>query len=199
MESSLRSEDYGEDPEDFLTERPITVRCRTHKASLREIVTSLKSQGVTVEQAPYLPYALKISDYNHILTLETFLQGKILVQDVSSMLVAEAASPKKGDHIIDMCAAPGGKSIHAADKMGDYGNVDARDVSQYKADLIKENIHRTGVINVEARVQDATVYDPDSEQAADIVIADVPCSVMELSARNRKSNTGQLRRNRKRS
>ena len=60
--------------------------------------------------------------------------------------------------------------------MGDYGNVDARDVSQYKADLIKENIHRTGVINVEARVQDATVYDPDSEQAADIVIADVPCS-----------------------
>lgn len=162
--------------EDFLTERPITVRCRTHKASLREIVTSLKSQGVTVEQAPYLPYALKISDYNHILTLETFLQGKILVQDVSSMLVAEAASPKKGDHIIDMCAAPGGKSIHAADKMGDYGNVDARDVSQYKADLIKENIHRTGVINVEARVQDATVYDPDSEQTADIVIADVPCS-----------------------
>ena len=75
-----------------------------------------------------------------------------------------------------MCAAPGGKSIHAADKMGDYGNVDARDVSQYKADLIKENIHRTGVINVDAKVQDATVYDPDSEQAADIVIADVPCS-----------------------
>ena len=60
--------------------------------------------------------------------------------------------------------------------MGDYGNVDARDVSQYKADLIKENIHRTGVINVDAKVQDATVYDPDSEQAADIVIADVPCS-----------------------
>ena len=139
--------------EDFLTERPITVRCRTHKASLREIVTSLKSQGVTVEQAPYLPYALKISDYNHILTLETFLQGKILVQDVSSMLVAEAASPKKGDHIIDMCAAPGGKSIHAADKMGDYGNVDARDVSQYKADLIKENIHRTGVISKKPEIK----------------------------------------------
>ncbi len=77
--------------------------------------------------------------------------------------------------------------------------MDARDVSQYKADLIEENIHRTGVINVEARVQDATVYDPDSEQAADIVIADVPCSGYGLSARNRKSNTGQLRRNRKRS
>ena len=138
--------------EDFLTERPITVRCRTHKASRKEIVTSLKAQGVTVEQAPYLSYALKISDYNHILTLDAFLQGKILVQDISSMLVAEAASPKKGDYIIDMCAAPGGKSIHVADKMG------------------------TGVINVDAKVQDATIYDPESEQAADIVIADVPCS-----------------------
>ena len=117
--------------EDFLTERPLTVRCRTHRASKKAIVTSLRSQGVTVEQAPYLPYALKISDYNHILTLDVFLQGQILVQDVSSMMVAEAASPKKGDYIIDMCAAPGGKSIHVADKMGDYGNVDARDVSQY--------------------------------------------------------------------
>lgn len=162
--------------EDFLTERPLTVRCRTHRASKKAIVTSLRSQGVTVEQAPYLPYALKISDYNHILTLDVFLQGQILVQDVSSMMVAEAASPKKGDYIIDMCAAPGGKSIHVADKMGDYGNVDARDVSQYKADLIEENIQRTGVINVEAKVQDATIYDPDSEEKADIVIADVPCS-----------------------
>ena len=93
------------------------------------------------------------------------------------MLVAEAASPKKGDHIIDMCAAPGGKSIHAADKMGDYGNVDARDVSQYKADLIKENIHRTGVINVEAQSSGCNGYMIRiPRQAADIVIADVPCS-----------------------
>ena len=95
MESSLRSEDYEKILEDFLTERPITVRCRTHKASLREIVTSLKSQGVTVEQAPYLPYALKISDYNHILTLETFLQGKILVQDVSSIACSGSCKSEK--------------------------------------------------------------------------------------------------------
>ncbi len=59
---------------------------------------------MTVEQAPYLPYALKISDYNHILTLEPSLQGKILVQDVSSMLVAEAASPKKRRPYTSTCA-----------------------------------------------------------------------------------------------
>ena len=169
--------------EDFLTERPLTVRCRTHKASKKAIVTSLRSQGVTVEQAPYLPYALKISDYNHILTLDAFLQGQILVQDVSSMMVAEVASPKKGDYIIDMCAAPGGKSIHAADKMGDYGNVEARDVSQYKADLIEENIQRTGVINVESKVQDATIYDPDSEEKADIEIVMLQRKILDKAAK----------------
>ena len=54
--------------------------------------------------------------------------------------------------------------------------VDARDVSQYKVDLINENIHRTGAINVQAHVQDATVFDVESECKADIVLADIPCS-----------------------
>ena len=99
-----------------------------------------------MKPAPYLPYAYEISNYNHILALDAFIQGKIQVQDVSSMLVAEIADPQKGDYVIDMCAAPGGKSLHVADKMGDYGTVDARDISQYKVDMIEENIHRTDCI-----------------------------------------------------
>lgn len=59
------------------------------------------------------------------------------------MLVAEVADPKKGDYVIDVCAAPGGKSLHMGDKMEGYGTVDARDVSQYKVNLIEENIQRT--------------------------------------------------------
>ena len=62
------------------------------------------------------------------------------------------------------------------DKMEGFGTVDARDVSQYKVDLIEENIHRAGAINVQAKVKDATVFDVDSECQADIVLADVPCS-----------------------
>ena len=133
-------------------------------------------KGVKIEPAPYLPYAFKISEYNHILALDAFIQGKIVAQDVSSMLVSEIANPQKGDYIIDMCAAPGGKSIHLGDKMEGFGTVDARDVSQYKVELINENIHRTGAINVQAHVQDATVFDVESECKADIVLADVPCS-----------------------
>lgn len=173
--------EYGEEKTekilaDFLKEKPLTVRCRTYLNSQEDIRKSLEEQGVTVNPAPYVPYAYEISDFNHILALDDFIKGKIQVQDVSSMLVAEVAAPKKGDYVIDMCAAPGGKSLHIGDKMEGYGTVDARDVSQYKVDLIEENIRRTGSINVQAKVQDATVFDVDSEFQADIVIADVPCS-----------------------
>lgn len=161
---------------DFLTEKPLTVRCRTYRSSVEEIMQSLAEQGVEVHPAPYLPYALMISGFNHILSLDAFIEGKIQVQDVSSMFVAEAADPKKGDYVIDLCAAPGGKSLHIGDKMEGYGTVDARDISQAKVDLIEENIRRTDSINVQAKVQDATVFDLDSENKGDIVIADVPCS-----------------------
>ena len=174
-------EAYGEETtekilKDFLEEKPLTVRCRTYLNSQEAIVKSLTDQGVKVEPAPYLPYACHISGFDHILALDAFINGKILVQDVRSMLVAEAADPQKGDYVIDVCAAPGGKSLHVGDKMEGFGTVDARDVSQYKVNLIEENIRRTNSINVQAKVQDATIFDQESELLADIVLADVPCS-----------------------
>ena len=107
----------------FLTEHPLTIRCRTYLNSKEEVIKSLESQGVHVAPAPYLPYAYSISEFNHILALDAFIKGKIVVQDVSSMLVAEVADPKKGDYVIDVCAAPGGKSLHMGDKMEGYGTV----------------------------------------------------------------------------
>lgn len=173
--------DYGEEKTelmlaDFLKEKPLNVRCRTYLHSQEAIKKSLEEQGVEVKQAPYLPYAYEISGFNHILALDAFVEGKIQVQDVSSMLVAEIANPEKGDYIIDMCAAPGGKSLHLGDKMEGYGTVDARDLTQYKVSMIEENIRRTGSINVQAKVQDATLFDVESECKANIVLADVPCS-----------------------
>lgn len=173
--------DYGEEVTekilaDFLTEKPTTIRCRTFRYDQDLIRRSLIEQGVEVKPAPYLPYAYQISKFNHIYALDAFLKGKIQVQDVSSMLVAEVADPKKTDYVIDVCAAPGGKSLHMGDKMEGYGTVDARDLTQAKVDLIEENLTRTACINVQAKVQDATVFDVDSEFRADIVLADVPCS-----------------------
>ncbi len=160
----------------FHEQRGLSVRCNFSKASREEIIESLQSQGVTVKEHPYLDYALEISDYNYLKALDAFKQGWITVQDVSSMLVTEIAAPNWGDYCIDVCAAPGGKSLHLAEKLQGSGYVEARDISEQKVKLMQENIERTGAINIRAIMMDATVPDKESEGKADIVIADVPCS-----------------------
>ena len=161
---------------DFLEEKQTTIRCMQYRIDKEETIKSLEKQGVTVERAPYLNDAYYISNYNYISALAAFQTGSIMVQDLSSMLVGRVAAPQKGDYIIDLCAAPGGKSIHVADIMEGYGEVDARDLTEYKVRLINENIKRTDLINATARCQDATIFDIESVEKADIVLCDVPCS-----------------------
>ena len=95
---------------------------------------------------------------------------------MTSALVSELADPKEGDYIIDVCAAPGGKSLHLADKLKGTGMVEARDLSEQKVAMIEENMARFGASNIKAVVWDALVTDEDAREKADIVIADLPCS-----------------------
>lgn len=157
-------------------EKPTIVRCNLAKASREEIIQELEEQGIRTEPHPYLDYALKISGYNYIKAISAFKKGWIQVQDISSMLVAEVAAPNWGDTCFDVCAAPGGKSLHIAEKLMGSGCVEARDVSEYKVKLMQENIDRIGAINIQAVLKDATLRDEASVQRADIVLADVPCS-----------------------
>ena len=92
------------------------------------------------------------------------------------MQVAWWASPKEGDYIIDVCAAPGGKALHLAELLRGTGFVEARDLTEYKIGLIQENIRRSGMTNIEAVQMDARLRDEASVEKADIVIADLPCS-----------------------
>ena len=161
---------------DFLTDHPLTIRCQLYRVEQELTVNSLKGQGATVEQAPYLPYAFYLSDYSHLEGLKSFVMGRFVVQDVSSMLVTEAADPKPGDYVIDLCAAPGGKSLHLSELLNGTGTVEARDLTEYKIGLIEENIARVGNENIITKVSDATVLDKEAIEKADIVIADLPCS-----------------------
>ncbi len=160
----------------FLRESPTTIHCRENGGNRQVILDSLTRQGVVVKQGPYLDNAYQISHYNHILRLEAFREGNILVQDVSSMLVGEIAAPVKKDYIIDLCAAPGGKTIYIADRLKGFGIVDARDINEHRAEEIREQVGRWDLINVNVKVRDARLYDEQSDGIADIVLADVPCS-----------------------
>ena len=160
----------------FHVQRGTPVRCDLSKASKEEIIRELTEQDITVREHPYLDYALEISGYNYLQAVSAFKKGWIYVQDVSSMLVAEAAAPNWGERCLDVCAAPGGKALHLADKLQGSGYVEARDISEQKVALMQENIERSGAINIRAIVKDATVPDEDMFGKMDIVLADVPCS-----------------------
>ena len=161
---------------DFQTEKPTTIRVNRNVMSKEELMQSLEEQGVHVENHPYLTDALWISSYDYLADLDSFQKGAFHVQDISSMLVAHLANPKQGDIVIDVCAAPGGKSLHMAELLRGTGHVEARDLTDYKVNLIWENIERSGMKNIEAVRWDATVLDEASVGKADILVADLPCS-----------------------
>ena len=158
------------------SDRRTTVRVNTGRVTVEEVISILENSGVKVEKSPLYDKALLIWDYDNLNSLEAFLKGMITVQDLSSMMAGLSANPKKGDYIIDVCAAPGGKTMHMADIMGQTGMVDSRDLTPYKISLINENISRMGYKNIKTTVMDATVLDEKSIEAADVVMADLPCS-----------------------
>ena len=186
---------------DFQQEKPVTIRCCLNRATPEELKSRLFQEGVTAETHPYLPYAFQISGYDYLESLESFREGLFMVQDVSSMLVGELADPQAGDYVIDVCAAPGGKALHTAEKLSaaeknaagnlpekeepaaepgerapGRGHVEARDLTEYKTGLIRENMERSGLDNISAACRDASVPDEKAAGTADIVIADLPCS-----------------------
>lgn len=167
----------------FLEPERLYVRCNTSKASVKEIKESLEKDGASVKEALYIEEALELTKYDVLYALEAFRKGYIQVQDLSSMLVAKAAMPKEGDRILDVCAAPGGKALHFADLLHGTGYVEARDLTEYKTEQIQENIDRAGFSNIKTKVYDALLPDPEWEEAADIVVADLPCSGLGIIGR----------------
>lgn len=153
-----------------------TVRCNIGKMTRAEIKQMLEEEGAVVKECEYPDYALMISGYDYLEELKTFKEGFISVQDINSMIVAEKCGVKEGDIVLDVCAAPGGKSLHIAEKLNHTGYVQARDLTKNKVSLIQENIDRSGLENIEAIVQDALIFTEKDEDMANIVITDLPCS-----------------------
>ena len=173
--------DYGYEKakaicESFFVERPITIRTNITKISPERLKIRLEEEGVRVTEVEGLSYAFAIEGFDYLRSLGSFQEGLFYVQDISSMMVAQAAAPQRGEYIIDVCAAPGGKSSHLAELLGGTGMVEARDLTEYKVSLIEENIERHGLSNMQAVQMDATVYDEASKEKADILICDLPCS-----------------------
>ncbi len=160
----------------YLAERPLCVRVDTRAKTAEEVKASLEAQNICVTVDSRLPYTFYLEHFSALESIPEFADGTLYPQDVSSMLALEAAEPQPGDTVLDVCAAPGGKSLHAAALVGKAGHVTARDKSEAKVRRIRENLTRCQAGNVSAEVWDARTFDPAWEENADLVIADLPCS-----------------------
>ena len=130
------------------------------------------------EKSPYLPYCYKVFDnmgrYN-IENSDMFELGMFHVQDLASQLCCAAVAPTENDIVLDMCAAPGGKTFTMAEMMDNKGKIYAFDLHEQRVGLIKKMAERLYLENITAEARDATVFYEDIPKATKI-LCDVPCS-----------------------
>jgi 16S rRNA (cytosine967-C5)-methyltransferase len=179
---------FGEDKAEkilssYLYSPELTIRVNDSITTAQELEKKLADANVTVAKGSYCEDALKLTGVNYVKRLPGFAEGEFFIQDESSMLLYSLSgakemleNKKEPLHVLDLCAAPGGKCTHFAQKLLGNAIIDARDISERKTDKIKENIERLKLSNIEVSVSDALVPDESRREWADIVIADLPCS-----------------------
>lgn len=161
-----------------------TILVNTVRITPSQLKARLKAEGVTVQNTK-LSNAFRLSGYDQLFRLKSFEEGLFYAQDISPMLAMEAVAAKEGDFIIDVCAAPGGKALYMAWRLNGTGRVLARDLTKEKTVLLLENKNRCQADNLDVQVWDAAVFDPQLEEKADIVIADLPCSGLGVLRRKK--------------
>lgn len=185
----LWQQQYGKEKTEIilstlLEERPLTIRASEELTEDEKegLLADMRAEGVTVTQT-MLPYVFALGGVDRVSNLPGYGEGRFVVQDLGSAMVVEMAGIQRGDYVVDVCAAPGGKATHAAVKTGAGGHVLARDLTEYKVSLIEENMDRLSLTNMEAQVWDATIPDETLAGRADVVIADLPCSGLGVIGR----------------
>lgn len=144
-----------------------------------EVINTLLDEGADVWVFDESDAAVEIANLGDITASKVFKKGQIFIQDLSSIMVGEetkkAAEGSRVERVVDLCASPGGKSLHIAELFPE-ASVLSRDISKEKTELIEENITRLKIENIVTEVFDASVTDKSLREKADIVIADLPCS-----------------------
>jgi len=173
--------------EDMLTSfigRPeLTLRVNTLKVSRDELMAELSDNGVRACYSPLSENALNVSSTGAVESLKAFRDGKMYVQDISSIIASEVVAPKAGEKIADVCAAPGSKSFSIALLAGDRAEVYSFDLYPHKVELIKKSAARLSIISIRADVRDALSESADLEGKFDAVLCDAPCSGLGVIGR----------------
>lgn len=157
-------------------EVPTMAQVNTCRATAEQVREELAKAGVTAEPHPWLDGCLTLQSTGSLEQLEAFQRGEFYIQDAAARLAVRAADPQPGMRVLDVCAAPGGKSFAAAIAMADRGEIISCDIHPHKQTLIENGARRLDLQSIRAVTQNAKERVSEWENAFDVVIADVPCS-----------------------
>ncbi len=166
--------------------RPVSIRmdARVPRQRAEAILRGMEEAGVRLKDGHYLPYCHYLSRVPGIPTLPGYAEGAWSVQDESSMLAVEAMELKGDETVLDLCAAPGGKTLHMASLLP-RGEVFAYDLSRAKTDRIRDNAARMKLTNVTIAERDAEEPDPSLFEKGDVILCDLPCSGLGVITKKR--------------
>ena len=148
----------------FIRQNPAACTCAELEQALGDAIRPTNLTGA---------YELHAGD---IRKLPEFRKGWFYVQDLSSQICALALGAASGETVLDLCAAPGGKTTHLAELMQNKGSILACDCHEHKTELIEKNAERLGIDIINTVCMDSSVYKPSLDSRFDKVLADVPCS-----------------------
>lgn len=174
------SRTYGEERTENLLKSslgrpPLYVRVNTLKITSDGLIGQFAEEGITARKNAFIDDCLEIDKTGGIEKTKAYKNGLFHVQDISSQICCKTVAPKAGETVLDMCAAPGGKTFTMAELMENKGALYSFDLYENRVSLIKDGAKRLGADIVTARVNDATVFDSDIPMA-DKVLCDAVCS-----------------------
>ncbi len=162
-------------------ERPsLSLRINTSKTTVENFLELLRSQNVVFEKSKYLGNFVKTSNLSNISQTELFRQGFFSVQDESAGIACQLLGVQQGDRVIDMCAAPGGKTNFIGEMLHGKGEVIAVDKYSTRLNLVKSSCERLGITNAKFVAADSKEF---STEPADKVLLDTPCSGLGVLAK----------------
>lgn len=172
-------DDYGmELAEDLLgnalEKNLIAIRKNNLRCSDEELISSLEKNSARLEKSSLID-GCYLLDGGDILAMDAFKQGLFHVQDISSQLCCHALNPTENDVVLDICAAPGGKTFTMAELMNGKGEIRAFDLHEKRVKLIRDGAQRLGIENICAEKGDASAFNPELPEFTKI-LCDVPCS-----------------------
>ncbi|BFH15052.1 16S rRNA (cytosine(967)-C(5))-methyltransferase RsmB [Paenibacillus melissococcoides] len=154
-----------------------SARVNRLRGTREALLGEMRADGYRAEASALSPDGIVAAGAGNLAHSAWYRDGRLSVQDESSMLVVEALRPEPGMRVLDCCAAPGGKSTHIAERMGDRGEVTANDVHAHKVALIEEQAARLGLTSLRVLNVDAAELGQALPPASfDAVLLDAPCT-----------------------